>query len=126
VMNALMKVEEGVLDDILGQRLVLGDEKSGPDGPHLVAMHQGFQSTDVAGLHAADGSWSSRVIPGMVARIGNTRSRAERLGGVSAEVIIRGAARIRQGAGSRGGPYQDRSSPDPEPGLPAPLRWRGG
>jgi len=55
LMNTLVKVEEGILDDVLGQGFVLGDEKRGPNGPHLVVAHQDFQSADVAALHTANG-----------------------------------------------------------------------
>src|SRR3990172_5996520 len=40
LMNTLVKVEEGILDDVLGQGFVLGDDKRGPNGPHLVVAHQ--------------------------------------------------------------------------------------
>jgi len=80
-MNALMKVEEGILDDVLGQGFVLGDEKGGPNRPHLVAAHQFSNPPMSPPFMRRTASWSSRATPGMVARIGNTLRRAERLGG---------------------------------------------
>jgi len=55
MMNPLMKVEEGILDYVLGQGFVLGDEEGGPNGPHLVTTHQDLQPADVAAFHAANG-----------------------------------------------------------------------
>jgi len=108
-MNALMKVEEGILDDVLGQGFVLGDEKGGPNRPHLVAAHQFSNPPMSPPFMRRTASSSSRATPGMVARIGNTRRGAERLGWL----ILRGPARICQGAGPSGQSYQDCSGPNP-------------
>jgi hypothetical protein len=55
VIRALIEADKGILDDVFGHGLIVGDKKGRAKGFSLMAADQTLQPTNIATFQAADG-----------------------------------------------------------------------